>query len=396
MKYDLVFEGGGAKGYAFVGALEAFEAAGHEPGRVLGTSAGAITATLISAGYTTTEVRGALGETAPDGSPIFTTFLGAPGDFTDGELNDGALRKMLKSINIPGLPESVEQNIDDRIIRGLAKNSQLCHVLCFFERGGWYGANAFLEWMRRRLNDGTVNSTPRRYAGLTLAEFHAATGRELTLIAADTTDARKLILNHRTAPGVPVEWAARMSMSVPLLWEEVIWQAEWGPYRGRDLAGHSVVDGGLLSNFPIELLLSSDEQVRTIMGDSDADAIAGFLIDETIDVPDAPAGTGGVSGDNFLAESATLRRLAGLVNTATRAADHGAIEEFSHLVVHLPAKGYGTTEFAMTGPRRDAIIAAGKQATEDYLKPRPGGVRALAAMTDTDLADRRAVKILEE
>ena len=29
MQYDLVFEGGGAKGMAFVGALEAFEARGH-------------------------------------------------------------------------------------------------------------------------------------------------------------------------------------------------------------------------------------------------------------------------------------------------------------------------------------------------------------------------------
>jgi NTE family protein len=396
MKYDLVFEGGGAKGYAFVGALDAFEAAGHEPGRVLGTSAGAITATLIAAGYTTAEVRGALGETAADGKPIFTTFLGAPGAFTDGELNDGALRKLLKSINIPGLPEGIEESIDSRIVRGLAKSPQLCHVLSFFERGGWYGADAFLEWMRRRLNSGAVSATPRHYAGLTLEQFHTATGRELTLVAADTTEARKLILNHRTAPGVPVEWAARMSMSVPLLWAEVIWQPEWGPYRGRDLTGHSVVDGGLLSNFPIELLVSSDDVVREVMGDSDADAIAGFLIDETVAVPGAPAGPGSGLGNNFLAESATVRRLMGLVNAATTAADRGAIEEFAHLVIHLPAKGYGTTEFDMTGPRRDAIIAAGKQVTEDYLQPRPGGARALMSMTDTDLADRRAVHMLEE
>jgi predicted acylesterase/phospholipase RssA len=44
MKYDLVFEGGGAKGSVFVGALQEFNARGHEAGRLIGTSAGAISA----------------------------------------------------------------------------------------------------------------------------------------------------------------------------------------------------------------------------------------------------------------------------------------------------------------------------------------------------------------
>ena len=49
MEYDLVFEGGGAKGVAFVGALQAFERHGHVTRRVIGTSAGSITACLIAA-----------------------------------------------------------------------------------------------------------------------------------------------------------------------------------------------------------------------------------------------------------------------------------------------------------------------------------------------------------
>jgi NTE family protein len=52
MKYDLVFEGGGAKGMVFVGALEEYFSRGHSAGRLLGTSAGAITAVLLAAGYT--------------------------------------------------------------------------------------------------------------------------------------------------------------------------------------------------------------------------------------------------------------------------------------------------------------------------------------------------------
>lgn len=50
MKYDLVFEGGGAKGMVFVGACEEFFRRGHSFDRLLGTSAGASTATLLAAG----------------------------------------------------------------------------------------------------------------------------------------------------------------------------------------------------------------------------------------------------------------------------------------------------------------------------------------------------------
>jgi len=45
-QFDMVFEGGGAKGMVFVGAQTAFERKGFVPARLIGTSAGAITATL--------------------------------------------------------------------------------------------------------------------------------------------------------------------------------------------------------------------------------------------------------------------------------------------------------------------------------------------------------------
>ncbi len=69
---------------------------------------------------------------------------------------------------------------------------------------------------------------------MTLAEFHRATRVDLSLTASDVTNGRLHILNHRTAPDVPVVWAARMSMSVPLLWQEVVWREAWGGYRFSD------------------------------------------------------------------------------------------------------------------------------------------------------------------
>ena len=56
MKFDMVFEGGGAKGMVFVGAMEAFEGARLTYDRLVGSSAGAITAALLAAGYSAAEI----------------------------------------------------------------------------------------------------------------------------------------------------------------------------------------------------------------------------------------------------------------------------------------------------------------------------------------------------
>lgn len=54
---DGVFEGGGVKGIALVGALEEIEQAGYHFVNVAGTSAGAIAATLVAAGYSAAELK---------------------------------------------------------------------------------------------------------------------------------------------------------------------------------------------------------------------------------------------------------------------------------------------------------------------------------------------------
>src|SRR5918997_6642493 len=56
-KVDLVFEGGGVKGIGLVGAYAALEDRGWEPQCVAGTSAGAIVAALVAAGYTAEELK---------------------------------------------------------------------------------------------------------------------------------------------------------------------------------------------------------------------------------------------------------------------------------------------------------------------------------------------------
>src|SRR5438270_13405324 len=56
-RVDLVFEGGGVKGIALVGALSVLEEQGFQFQNLAGTSAGAVVATLVAAGYKATEIR---------------------------------------------------------------------------------------------------------------------------------------------------------------------------------------------------------------------------------------------------------------------------------------------------------------------------------------------------
>src|SRR5262249_31136375 len=155
------------------------------------------------------------------------------------------------------------------------------------------------------------------FSAMTLGEFFGATSIELSVVASDTTDESILVLNHRTAPDCPIVWAVRMSMSIPLVWDEVIWQPGWGKYLGLDVAGHAIVDDGLLSNFPIELFISNAPQVTKLMGPKKDNPILGLLIDEKLPVT-----------KGFLVriridptELKTVQRLRRFVDTATGAHD---------------------------------------------------------------------------
>lgn len=395
MKFDLVFEGGGAKGMVFVGAYEEFIKRSHTTGRLLGTSAGAITAVLMAAGYTPQEMLSALNE-KENGRPVFAGFMGEPKNFTDQEIHASAIRKLLHNVNIKLLPDFIENRMDDAIAGFLAKNERGRHLFSFVERGGWYGADRFVSWLQTRLDTGPWKSGTRKFSNMTLEQFFNETQVDFSVVSSDTTDGRMLVLNHHTAPDCPVVWAVRMSMSIPLVWEEVLWDKGWGLYLGKDISGHAIVDGGLLSNFPIELFISSEPHVLRLMGLKSGGTVLGLLIDETLPVTTSRSTKGLLVDINVIpGELKTVQRLSRLADTATTAHDKMVIDEFSHLVVRLPAKGYGTTEFDMNDVRRTALIDAGRNAMRDYFDNMTASARATKGLQPVGhTADRIAERIL--
>jgi len=215
---DGVFEGGGVKGIAFVGALEAARERGIERWvNVAGTSAGAIIASLLAVGYDPQQLRAVLEKTE------YATFA----DYGWGGKIVGGARNMIRG-------------------RGLCPGK------------------AFTDWLAERFQESPVGKPDPTFADVErqLPPELEADEREkarfrLRVIASDITEGRMLVLpddivdytdkdgRPYTKEELPIARAVRMSMSFPYFFEPV------ELYKGGRV--HYIVDGGLLSNFPVFL-----------------------------------------------------------------------------------------------------------------------------------------------
>lgn len=362
--FDMVFEGGGAKGSAFVGALEVLEANGHRHRRLIGTSAGAITATLVAAGYTPQELRNAVTERR-DGRPRFASFMDQPAeaDFTPMQREGSVTMGLLKQADVPGLPSLIDDALDRTLLNAFLKLPHYRQLFSLVECGGLFAGNKFLEWIREKLVAKGIRP------GTTLRVFAQEKRADLSLVVSDTSDVEMLVLNHRTAPDCPVEWAVRMSMSIPFVWREVVWQKEWGKYRGKEKAGNIIVDGGVLSNFPIRLIADMDPLIAEIMGPTDPQGAGnlGLLVDENLPVPGA---TNGDAPPELRGQIRTVQRVSRLIDTMTQAQDNVFIQKHEKDICRVPAKGYGTTEFDMEASRLEALVEGGRRAASAFLEAR--------------------------
>jgi len=151
--YDLIFEGGGAKGSVFVGALTAFSEKGCQPRRLVGTSAGAITATLLAAGFTPSEMKDAINEEL-DGKPRFASFMDRPKeeDFDQDIIDHSDTMKLLEDVNVPLIPGGLEERFDSLLVKALMAMPAYRQLFCFVECGGLFSGDTFLAWLKEKLS----------------------------------------------------------------------------------------------------------------------------------------------------------------------------------------------------------------------------------------------------
>ncbi|HLX09370.1 MAG TPA: patatin-like phospholipase family protein [Thermoanaerobaculia bacterium] len=204
----LVLEGGGVKGIAYAGAFEALEQQGilDQLQGVAGTSAGAITAALVSLRYTPRQIRELL---------LHLDFA----KFEDG----GATG-----------------------------------IFRLFSHYGWFRGDYFLSIMRCLVD----NQTHKPHA--TFADLHDGHFVDLHVFATDLTHVSGENLTHRgtqeysyenpATRDTEVALAVRESMSIPLFFASV------------RAGGNVFVDGGVLLNYPIDTFDPKDDPQHQTLG----------------------------------------------------------------------------------------------------------------------------------
>ncbi|MDX1414164.1 MAG: patatin-like phospholipase family protein [Candidatus Promineifilaceae bacterium] len=358
---DLVFSGGGAKGIAHIGALMELEKRGLTYRRVVGTSSGSIMALMLAAGYNTDEMVAAITERTPDGKIIMASFLDTPASFSEEVIHDSFLYTLIENAILSDLPDPFKSEARKFAVEELMASPVIREAFAFTEYGGVYTGDVFLQWLNEKLDQ-----NGRQLSQLSLSEFHQETGSDLTAIITDINDQRMLVVNHRTAPDLPVSMLIRMSMSIPLVYKNVIWQPEWGTYAGEDISGHEIVDGGIGSNFGIEMVVSQDSQFVDAMGmEPDRKRVIGLYLNDAIPVPggeqDASEPERNMSSLQNGWDKVTKRNI-DLFNAVLRSHDQFIIRTHPDIVCHLPVGGVGTMEFDMSDARIALLLHAGQEA----------------------------------
>ena len=308
---DLVFEGGGVKGIGLAGAYSALCERGVKPKRVAGTSAGAITAALVAAGYSATELDEILLEV-----PFAR--------FKDRAWED--------RVPLVGPPLSV-----------------------LLQRGIYEG-RFFQDWMRGLLAAKGVHTFGQ------LADPEATEVKDryrLKVIVSDVTHRRLLVLpDDAPALGVDpanleVAYAVRMSMSIPVFFEPVM------HHNPRTGAEHLIVDGGMLSNFPVWLF---DAQ----KGEPPRWPTFGMLLVEGD--PKVPVGHRVEGEEHGVVRGSVVDYVKALASTMMEAHDRLYLEKATFVrTIPIPTVGVSTTEFDITPDRVRAIYESGRKAAVDFL-----------------------------
>ena len=256
---DLVMEGGGVLGIALVGYTYALESVGIRFRHVGGTSAGAINAVMIS------------GLDTPD-KPKSPKVLKILADlemfsFVDGDSDaQDFVRAMVEGAGwIKMMWKGLQ--IADNIIEDLGLNP----------------GDAFLRWVEKQLKSANIDSVVDLEHRMTCPDLFlrdntklpkkARDGR-LAIVAADISTGTKVVFPdmanlYWSQPGtLNPAWLVRASMSIPGFFHPMrvanIPQGEDAINNWRRKAGYKgilpeevlLVDGGIISNFPIDLFHS--------------------------------------------------------------------------------------------------------------------------------------------
>lgn len=286
---SLALEGGGGKGNAYLGCIQALENYGLLRGvtEYAGTSAGAITAFLLSMGHSYEKIRSILI------SQNFNEFFDLP-DITREITLNGPKYKLGHKPSTSEIRELYNSRED--ILTSLFRDSPLDVVKILAKIFGGISipydipkltetnpvlgsrlAARFNEYFKQLVIDlGLFSGTnvlaffEKLSGGLTFTEHNAKYKKTLKLVASNFQTGQMQVFSHKTTPNFPVALAVRMSMSLPAIYKPVrITPADIeSNLRYKDASNEEKliygvwVDGGIFDNAPVRY---SDEKQTLLL-----------------------------------------------------------------------------------------------------------------------------------
>jgi NTE family protein len=311
---DLVLEGGGVKGLGTVGAVMGLLDAGYTFPRVAGTSVGALAAAFAATGIDSAGLRDILGRLP--------------------------LRKIPdRRVPLPLVGEGIS----------------------LVTRRGAYAGDWIREWLLQELDRLGVRTfadlrrdDPNDDPALASADHRY----RLVVTATDVTNGRLLRLpwDYPSFGLDPDEQlvadAVRMSLSIPFYFEPCTLR---NPSTGKSA---TVVDGGVLSNFAIEIFDRTD-------GQKPRWPTFGVRL-----LPDLPQGLGDLVPFFGLPMLPAVRLLEQVVATALVGRDQTHLERpgVRERTMTIDTRGTAITEFDIRPRERAELIDRGQEAARDFLR----------------------------
>ncbi|MFD9905105.1 patatin-like phospholipase family protein [Streptomyces sp. NPDC059063] len=265
----LALEGGGGKGHAYLGAIEALEELGvmNQVKGYAGASAGAITALMLATGMRSAKIRAYMETTDFDAFFDPPEPRGRPEAGTGGRLVEPQWTQKEKNLLLffdvakpllnkiaavvadavaPELVAEVTSKRDRQPFKALLENWPRYLTFLGRDMGLFEGAEARRAWDRLL----TARLQSRVYApnahNLTFREHERHFGTVLLMTGSNLSTGRTEIFSAEHTPHFPVADAVRISMSLPFIYKPYVID---GNRPGWPPCG-TYVDGGLWNNLP--------------------------------------------------------------------------------------------------------------------------------------------------
>jgi len=309
---NLVFEGAGIRGLAYAGAVSALEE--HHlldsVQNVGGTSAGAITALMISLGYKSDEIY--------------------------------------------------------KIITG-TKYKRFNKGCCFFIGGmirlnshfGWYRNQRFIKWLEQLVIDKTGTADVR------FKDLDSLGLKNLVVTGTCLNHQRSVIFSKESFPDMRIVDAVAISMTIPLYFRAIFMDDKGNTYRNiRDKDSlHVMVDGGVLANYPIYLF--DKPSGKSVSGRTADPHTLGFRIDSRAQILQDSIAI------NTLAPR-KIEKLSDYVGalynvTGETLNRYPLTKDDWRRTVSISSEGIGPRIKKLSFEERMALFNSGKKATEKYL-----------------------------